>query len=229
MGKKRWHRETEADREALWPLSPEERYISVDIEADGPVPGPHSMLSLGAAAYNAWGQQVGKFSANLETLPDATTDDGTMAWWEGQPEAWKRARERPREPATVMEDFHLFALGDGPRRSGRPVMVTYPAAFDAMWVTWYLHAFTSGDPFRRRCIDLKTLAMQLLGGGYANAAKRNMPPELVLGKAAQPRRRPGCHRTGRALRQHRRGAPGGAAGAVRGPCVVRRPPGCRPC
>ena len=45
MGKKRWHRETEQDREALWPLSAEERYISVDIEADGPVPGLHSMLN----------------------------------------------------------------------------------------------------------------------------------------------------------------------------------------
>ena len=61
-------------------------------------------------------------------------------------------------------------------------MVTYPAAFDAMWVTWYLHAFTSGDPFRRRCIDLKTLAMQLLGGGYANAAKRNMPASWFSGR-----------------------------------------------
>ena len=81
-----------------------------------------------------------------------------------------------------MEDFHLFALGDGPRRSGRPVMVAYPAAFDAMWITWYLHRFTSGDPFRRRCIDLKTLAMQLIGGGYANVAKRNMPPSWLPGR-----------------------------------------------
>ena len=61
-------------------------------------------------------------------------------------------------------------------------MVAYPAAVDAMWVTWYLHAFTSGDPFRRRCIDLKTMAMQLLGGGYANAAKRNMPPNWFSGQ-----------------------------------------------
>lgn len=182
MGKKRWIRETAEDREALWPLSAEERYISVDVEADGPVPGLHSMLSLGAAAYHASGQRVGTFSANLETLPEATTDDRTMVWWKSQPEAWKRARERPRDPKTVMEEFHLFALGDGPKRSGRPVMVTYPAAFDAMWVTWYLHAFTSGDPFRRRCIDLKTMAMQVLGGGYANAAKRNMPPSWFSGR-----------------------------------------------
>ena len=86
-------RETEQDREALWPLSAEEHYIGVDVEVDGPVPGLHSMLSLGASAYNAWGQRVGKFLANLETLPDATTDVLTMAWWKAQPEAWKRAGE----------------------------------------------------------------------------------------------------------------------------------------
>ena len=67
-------------------------------------------------------------------------------------------------------------------RAGLEVAVSVTDAFDAMWVTWYLHAFTSGDPFRRRCIDLKTLAMQLLGGGYANAAKRNMPASWFSGR-----------------------------------------------
>lgn len=37
MGKKRWHRERQKDREALWPLSAQERYISIDVEMVGPV------------------------------------------------------------------------------------------------------------------------------------------------------------------------------------------------
>ena len=60
-------------------------------------------------------------------------------------------------------------------------MVTYPAAFDAMWVTWYLHAFTSGDPFRRRCIDLKTLAMQLHGRWVRKCGEAEHACELVFG------------------------------------------------
>ncbi len=28
-----------------------EIYISTDVEADGPIPGPHSMLSFASAAY----------------------------------------------------------------------------------------------------------------------------------------------------------------------------------
>ena len=39
-----------------------------------------------------------------------------------------------------------------------------------------------GQRVRRRCIDLKTLAMQLIGGGYANAAKRNMPANWFSGQ-----------------------------------------------
>src|SRR5262245_42538070 len=30
-----------------------EIYISTDVETDGPIPGPHSMLSFGSAAYTA--------------------------------------------------------------------------------------------------------------------------------------------------------------------------------
>ena len=28
-----------------------EIYVSTDVEADGPIPGPHSMLSFASAAY----------------------------------------------------------------------------------------------------------------------------------------------------------------------------------
>ena len=30
-----------------------EIYISTDVETDGPIPGQHSMLSIGSAAYTA--------------------------------------------------------------------------------------------------------------------------------------------------------------------------------
>ena len=53
MGKKRWHRDGQEDREAPWPLFAEERYISVDVDMDRPVRGRRSMLSLGASTCNA--------------------------------------------------------------------------------------------------------------------------------------------------------------------------------
>jgi len=35
-------------------------YVVCDIEADGPIPGPHSMISLGAVAVNKAGQRFGE-------------------------------------------------------------------------------------------------------------------------------------------------------------------------
>lgn len=32
-------------------MSKPEIYVSTDVESDGPIPGPHSMLSLASAAY----------------------------------------------------------------------------------------------------------------------------------------------------------------------------------
>ncbi len=64
-----------------------EIYVSTDVETDGPIPGPHSMLSLGSAAYSADGKLLSTFTANLETLPGAEGHPETMAWWATQPEA----------------------------------------------------------------------------------------------------------------------------------------------
>ena len=55
----------------MWPLSSEEYYVSIDIEADGPIPGSFSMLSLGAAAFDSDGHLLDTWTANLEQLPDA--------------------------------------------------------------------------------------------------------------------------------------------------------------
>ena len=51
-----------------------EIYVSTDVETDGPIPGPHSMLSFGSAAYLADKTLVSTFAVNLETLPGASGD-----------------------------------------------------------------------------------------------------------------------------------------------------------
>ena len=54
-------------------------------------------------------------------------------------------------------------------------MVAFPASYDAMWVQWYLHRFVGDDPFRRRAIDIKTMAMVAMGAGYRATAKSSLP------------------------------------------------------
>lgn len=56
-----------------------ELYVSTDVETDGPIPGPHSMLSFGSAAFTADGEMISTFSANLMTLTGAKGHPETMA------------------------------------------------------------------------------------------------------------------------------------------------------
>ena len=51
-----------------------EIYLSTDVEADGPIPGPHSMLSFASAAYLPDKTLVRTYSANLETLPGSNVE-----------------------------------------------------------------------------------------------------------------------------------------------------------
>jgi hypothetical protein len=150
-----------------------EIYVSTDIETDGPVPSVNSMLSIGSAAYFADKTLIGTFTANLETLPGAEANPRTMEWWLTQPEAWKACRENLQSPALVMPQYvaWLKAL------PGPPVFVGYPAAFDFMFVYWYLMQFAGENPFSYFALDIKTFAMAMLRTGYRDTVKRNMPKE----------------------------------------------------
>ena len=148
-----------------------EIYVSTDVESDGPIPGPHSMLSFGSAAYRDDGTLVDTFSANLITLPGAQGHPDTMAWWQRNPAAWKACRVDPEAPEAVMPRYVAW-LGALP---GRPVFVAYPAGFDFMFVHWYLMRFAGRSPFSHSALDMKTLAMALLGIEFRAVSKRTMP------------------------------------------------------
>lgn len=148
-----------------------EIYVSTDVETDGPIPGVNSMLSVGSAAFLPDKTLVGGFTINLLALPGAVAHPETMEWWKGQPAAWEAAREGARPPEEAMRDYlaWLKAL------PGRPVFVGYPAAFDFMFVCWYLNRFTGENPFGWHALDIKTFAMSMLGLDFLDTVKRNMP------------------------------------------------------
>jgi hypothetical protein len=152
-------------------MSTAEIYVSTDVETDGPVPGPHSMLSFGSAAYRTDKTLVNTFAANLETLPGATGAPDTMAWWQSQPDAWAACRKDQEPPERAMRRY-LDWLKQLP---GKPVFVAYPAGFDFLFVYWYLIRFTGESPFSHSALDIKTYAMAMLKSGYRDSTKGNMP------------------------------------------------------
>ncbi len=140
-----------------------EIYVSTDVEADGPIPGPHSMLSFASAAYPRR-QDAGR---HLRGQPRhaARAPRATRRRWRGgrrSPRRGPPAATNPRDPADVMPEYvaWLKAL------PGKPVFVGYPAAYDFMFVYWYLIRFAGESPFSHSALDIKTYAMALLGTEY---------------------------------------------------------------
>jgi hypothetical protein len=157
-----------------------EIYVSTDIEADGPIPGAHSMLSLASAAYRADKTVISTFTINLETLTGAVPDARTMAWWQGFPEAWAACRRDTRLPDAAMREYAEWLK----TLPGRLVFLGFPASWDFMWVYWYLVRFTGERPFREHAMTC------VLRHGHARpvfGSRAHLPATLV-------RRQPRTHR-----------------------------------
>jgi hypothetical protein len=150
-----------------------EIYVSTDIEADGPIPGPHSMLSFGSAAFLADKTLIDTYTVNLRELPGAEPHPASMRWWEKHPEAWKATRTNPRSPEEVMPEYVNWVKS----LPGVPVFVAYPATYDFMFIYWYLMQYAGESPFSHSALDLKTLAMAIQGTEFRQSTKRNMPSE----------------------------------------------------
>lgn len=152
-----------------------EIYVSTDIEADGPIPGPHSMLSIGSAAYTPDKELIATFSINLKPLPGAKGHPATMEWWSENPAAWDACQVNPKQPLEAMQSYHSWVQA----LPGKPVFVAYPAAFDFMFVYWYLMRFVGDSPFKHSSLDIRSYAMAFLKKNYWDSGKQNLPSQWL--------------------------------------------------
>jgi hypothetical protein len=169
-----------AKRQERQPRTPE-IYLSVDIEADGPIPGPYSMLSVGIAAFSLEKVLLGTFTRNLEPLPGASQHPRVMEWWRSTPQH-RAAYERTREDVQPVRES-MLACDDwvkSLRAHGKPCPVGAPAAYDyGAWLYWYL-AYAVGDvpELGFSALDLKSFAFgRLAGTRYRSLGKGTYPAE----------------------------------------------------
>ncbi len=149
----------------------EELYVSTDIEADGPIPGPHSMLSFASAVYTADKRLIATFSANLETLPEANPHPIQAAWWEKQTQAWEACRRDMQPPEVALPAYVEWVEA----LPGKPVFVAFPAGFDFTFMFWYMMRFAGRCPFSWSALDIKTLAFSMTDLPYRKCIKPRFP------------------------------------------------------
>lgn len=165
------------------PLRPS-LYISVDIEADGPIPGPYSMLSIGAAVagrqdaggYTAADPEARTFYRELRPISDAFVPEALAVSGLDR----DRLAVEGGEPAAVMYEFAAWVREAGRKNGAQPVMCGYPASYDWTFLYWYLMRFTGASPFGHSgCMDMKTLYAAKARLPLRAVAKGMMPRELL--------------------------------------------------
>jgi hypothetical protein len=161
-------------------------FISVDVEVDGPIPGPHNMLSLGAVAFTIHKgnyKELDTFEVNLELLPESEPmDPSTAKFWKDNQAAYDATRVNTKAPKKAMEDFVKWMETFG----RKPTFISYPAGLDFTFVYWYLMRYMKKSPFSFSALDVKTFAWATMGGAYHYAIKPNMPKKWFEGCGEHP-------------------------------------------
>ncbi len=127
-----------------------ETYISVDVEASGPIPGEFSLLSIGACVVG-WPNQ--SFYAELKPLnrnfiPRAMEVNGLSL------EKLAKSGENPVAALARFESWIKSVC-----RETRPVFVGFNATFDWSFAHWYFMKFLGTDPFGISGLDIKAYFM----------------------------------------------------------------------
>ncbi len=157
-------------------------YFSADVETDGPIPGPYSMLSFAMVVAGRFDGTTFTRPQNYETLFEATLRPISTEFQAEALAVHGLDRERllregndPHETMTHAAEWIRSIAGDA-----TPVLVAYPLSFDWTWLYWYFERFArGGSPFAHsRCFDLKTAYAVKAKRPIASASRRTLPPAL---------------------------------------------------
>jgi hypothetical protein len=127
-------------------------WVMVDIEADGPIPGDYSMVSLGAVIVEPGLSRT--FYGQLRPISER--------WVPAALAVSGHSREETLtfdEPREVMQRFADWLARECRRQ---PQFISDNNGFDWMFVCWYFHHFTGRNPFGYSSANLGSFYKGLL-------------------------------------------------------------------
>jgi DNA polymerase III epsilon subunit-like protein len=133
-------------------------YFMVDVEADGPVPGLYSMVSLAAVLVKPGLEE--QFYAELRPISDQFDPEALAV-----PGFTREQTLAFADPGPVVADFQKWVTE---RSKGRAFFISDNNGFDYMFVCWYLHQFTGNNPFDHSSQNLGSLYKGLVGDMFQN-------------------------------------------------------------
>lgn len=164
------------------PSLPSDIYFSADIETDGPIPGPYSLLSFalvvagrqaGGTFFRPCGNEV-SFYRELRPISEEFEPEALRVNLLDR-EHLRREGADPVEAMTEAADWVRQQCGPC-----RPILVAFPLSFDWTWLYWYFVRFSrSGSPFgHSSCFDIKTAFAVKAKRSISDASRSKLPPNL---------------------------------------------------
>jgi hypothetical protein len=157
-------------------------YFSVDIEADGPIPGPYSMLSFGLVVTGRFdGRQFESrldrpetFYRELKPISDAFVQEALDVSGLDR----DRLMREGVDPNDGMTEARQWVVEQS--QDDRPVLIGFPLMFDWLFAYWYFERFAEGgSPFDHSAgLDMKTMYQQKAGITMSDAGLGDLPGEL---------------------------------------------------
>ena len=155
-------------------------FISLDVEASGPVAGLYNLVSIGASAVRktegAWTIDPDDFYVELKPCFEGFSDEA-MAIHGITREHLEKNGTEAKEAMQRLRDWSLAKLG---AESGRPVFVGHNALFDWGYVNYYFVHTDVKNPYGYDGLDTKSLAMGALNIPWKDCRKQVLQKLLKL-------------------------------------------------
>ena len=150
-----------------------ELYIATDVEADGPIPGPYSMISLGMSVV---GDQEKTFYTELKPISDDFVPAALAVSGLDRERLIKEAPSARHAMGAAAKWVNKL------RKIGRPVFLAGPAVWDGMFVHWHFIKFLGKSPFGSTGsgIDLRSYWMGLKGCEWVESRKGSIKHGMNL-------------------------------------------------
>ncbi len=169
------------DLPAAGPPPSTDVYFSVDVETDGSIPGPYSMLSFAIVEAGRFdgaefrrAEDPKHFYAELRPISDRFEADALAVNGLDR----DRLAAEGEAPERAMKEAATWI--DAQREGGEPVLVAYPLAFDWLWMHWYFMKYLGRSPFKHsRAFDLKTAFAVKGRRTIGTSGRSRVPPALA--------------------------------------------------
>jgi len=133
-------------------------WVSIDIEADGPIPGDYSMISFGAVIVEPGLDR--SFYGQLRPISEKFIPEALQVSGHSREETVEF--DNPKE---VMVSFKEWLEKNS---KGQPFFISDNNGFDWSFINWYFHHFLGHNPFGHSSTNLGSLYKGMVKDFFTN-------------------------------------------------------------